>query len=112
MGVVSEMAMHFFERMKIMVIKCPSKIEIARLCKLTGATSLARFGAPLPEEIGTCDRVSARDGRAEVQHLHPGFGGVDSCCDDCAALVDSQPSRRPPARRRQRRQHLQAAREG
>lgn len=57
-SVVSEMAMHFFERMKIMVIKCPSKFEIARLCKLTGATSLARFGAPLPEEIGTCDRVS------------------------------------------------------
>jgi len=57
-SVVSEMAMHFCERMKIMVVKCPSKFEIARICKLTGATSLARFGAPLPEEIGTCDRVS------------------------------------------------------
>jgi len=57
-SVVSEMAMHFCERMKIMVLKCPSKFEIARICKLTGATSLARFGAPLPEEIGTCDRVS------------------------------------------------------
>lgn len=57
-SVVSEMAMHFCERMKIMVLKCPSKFEIARICKLTGATSLARFGAPLPEEIGTADRVS------------------------------------------------------
>jgi len=57
-SVVSEMAMHFCERMKIMVIKCPSKFEIARICKLTGATSLARFGAPLPEEIGSSDRVS------------------------------------------------------
>jgi len=57
-SVVSEMAMHFFERMKIMVVKCPSKFEIARICRLTGATSLARFGAPLPEEIGSCDRVS------------------------------------------------------
>jgi len=57
-SVVSEMAMHFAERMKIMVIKCPSKFEIARICKLTGATALARFGAPLPEEIGVADRVS------------------------------------------------------
>ena len=55
---ISEMAMHFFERSGIMVIKCPSKFEIARLCKLAGATSLARFGAPLPEEIGECDKVS------------------------------------------------------
>jgi len=55
---MSEMALHFCERQKIMVIKCPSKFEIARLCKLTGATSLARFGAPLPEEIGIADRVS------------------------------------------------------
>ncbi|EKX45203.1 cytosolic chaperonin protein, theta subunit [Guillardia theta CCMP2712] len=55
---ISEMSLHFLERAKIMVIKCPSKFEIARLCKLSGATSLARFGAPLPEEIGKADRVS------------------------------------------------------
>lgn len=55
---MSEMALHFCERSKIMVIKCPSKFEVARLCKLTGATSLARFGAPLPEEIGVADRAS------------------------------------------------------
>ena len=55
---VSEMALHFCERHGLMVVKCPSKFEIARLCKLTGATSLARFGAPLPEEIGSADRVS------------------------------------------------------
>jgi hypothetical protein len=55
---VSEMALHFCERHGLMMVKCPSKFEIARLCKLTGATSLARFGAPLPEEIGSADRVS------------------------------------------------------
>jgi len=55
---ISDMALHFCERNKLMVIKCPSKFEIARICKLTGATSLARFGAPLPEEIGEADRVS------------------------------------------------------
>eukprot|EP00292_Cryptomonas_paramecium_P007329 CAMPEP_0113727936 /NCGR_PEP_ID=MMETSP0038_2-20120614/41534_1 /TAXON_ID=2898 /ORGANISM="Cryptomonas paramecium" /LENGTH=533 /DNA_ID=CAMNT_0000659249 /DNA_START=13 /DNA_END=1611 /DNA_ORIENTATION=- /assembly_acc=CAM_ASM_000170 len=55
---ISEMALHFLERYKIMVIKCPSKFEIARISRLTGATSLARFGAPLPEEVGSADRVS------------------------------------------------------
>jgi len=55
---ISDMALHFCERNKLMVIKCPSKFEIARICKLTGATALARFGAPLPEEVGEADLVS------------------------------------------------------
>jgi len=65
---ISEMAMHFLERHGIMVVKCPSKFEIARLCKLAGATALARFGAPLPEEVGSCDRVSVDE-----------IGGIRCC---------------------------------
>uniref|UniRef100_A0A6T8JWW1 CCT-theta n=1 Tax=Hemiselmis andersenii TaxID=464988 RepID=A0A6T8JWW1_HEMAN len=65
---ISEMAMHFLERNGIMVVKCPSKFELARLCKLTGATSLARFGAPLPEEMGAADAVSVDE-----------IGGIKCC---------------------------------
>ncbi|KAL7749547.1 T-complex protein 1 subunit theta [Sorochytrium milnesiophthora] len=54
---VGELALHFMNRMGIMVVKVLSKFDLRRLCRATGATALARIGAPLPEEIGTCDFV-------------------------------------------------------
>ena len=52
-----------------MVLKVTSKFELKRLCKViilylnkkikkaVGASAVARLAAPLPDEIGTCDRV-------------------------------------------------------
>jgi len=51
-GTVSEMAMHFFERYKIMVLKSASKFELRRVCQATGATALLNMSAPAPENTG------------------------------------------------------------
>lgn len=54
---VGELAMHFIERAGMMVLKVPSKFALRALCKATGATPLARLGAPTAEELGLCDAV-------------------------------------------------------
>jgi len=60
-GAISEMAMHFIERYKLMVVKCMSKFDLRRICKAISATTLARLGAPTPEEIGQCDLVTVEE---------------------------------------------------
>ncbi|KAF2434538.1 T-complex protein 1 subunit theta [Tothia fuscella] len=54
---VGELAMHYLNRFNILVIKVLSKFEIRRLCRVVGATPLARLGAPMPDEMGTVDVV-------------------------------------------------------
>ena len=49
---VGEMALHFIERYGLMAIKIPSKFELRRFCRATGATALVQLGAPLPTELG------------------------------------------------------------
>eukprot|EP01137_Pigoraptor_chileana_P005097 Opistho-2@2777 len=56
-GRVGDMVLHFLNRYNLMVVKIQSKFELRRLCKATGATALARMGAPTKEEIGHCDKV-------------------------------------------------------
>lgn len=56
-GTVSEIMMHYFERYRIMVVKIMSKFELKRLCKVLGASAVARLGSPTQDEIGTCDEV-------------------------------------------------------
>lgn len=51
-GNVSEMALHFLDRYKLMCLKMGSKWELRRLCQATGATALVRLGAPTPDELG------------------------------------------------------------
>ncbi len=41
--------------MNIAVIKVLSKFDLRRLCRVMGATPLARLGAPTPEEAGSVD---------------------------------------------------------
>jgi len=60
-GAVSEMALHFIERHKMMVLKTLSKFDLRRICKAVGATPLARLGAPTPEELGFCDVVNVEE---------------------------------------------------
>ncbi|KAI8804688.1 chaperonin Cpn60/TCP-1 family [Cladochytrium replicatum] len=56
-GGVGELALHFCNRYGLVVVKVLSKFDLRRLCRVTGATALARLGAPTPEEMGYCDVV-------------------------------------------------------
>lgn len=54
---VGELAMHYLNRYGILVIKVLSKFDLRRVCRVVGATPLARLGAPMPEEMGSVDVV-------------------------------------------------------
>lgn len=54
---VGELALHYLNRHNILVIKVLSKFDLRRICRVVGATPLARLGAPTPDEMGQCDIV-------------------------------------------------------
>ena len=54
---IGELALHYLNRFGFLVIKVLSKFELRRLCRVVGATPLARLGAPMPDEMGTVDVV-------------------------------------------------------
>jgi len=54
---IGELALHYLNRYGILVIKVQSKFELRRLCRVVGATPLARLGAPMPDEMGIVDIV-------------------------------------------------------
>ncbi|EXJ95386.1 T-complex protein 1, theta subunit [Capronia coronata CBS 617.96] len=58
---VGELALHYLNRMGILVIKIMSKFELRRLCRVCGATPLARLGAPMPDEMGSIDIVETTE---------------------------------------------------
>ena len=54
---LSELALHYLNRFGMLIIKVLSKFELRRLCRVVGATPLARLGAPMPDEMGKVDVV-------------------------------------------------------
>lgn len=52
---IGDLALHYLNRMGIAVVKVLSKFDLRRLCRVFGATPLARLGAPTPEEAGMVD---------------------------------------------------------
>jgi T-complex protein 1 subunit theta len=54
---VGDMALHYANRMGLVVVKVLSKFDIRRLAKVTGACPMTRLGAPTAEEMGFCDVV-------------------------------------------------------
>jgi len=58
---VGELAMHYLNRYGILVIKILSKFELRRVCRVVGATPLARLGAPMPDEMGNIDCVETME---------------------------------------------------
>lgn len=54
---VGELSLHYLNRFGFLVIKILSKFELRRLCRVVGATPLARLGAPMPDEMGNVDVV-------------------------------------------------------
>ncbi|KAL6759806.1 chaperonin complex component [Haematococcus lacustris] len=65
---IGEMAMHFLEKYGLMVLRVPSKFELLRFCKSTGATARASFGAPSPDELGFVKYLSVQE-----------IGGANCC---------------------------------
>jgi len=57
-GPIGDIALHFLEQYKIMVVKIGSKFDLRRLCQATAAVPLVRMGKPTAEELGHCDLVS------------------------------------------------------
>ncbi len=57
-GTISDIAVHFLEKYKIMTLKILSKFELKRIAKAVGATCLVRHEAPTPDEMGHAQRVS------------------------------------------------------
>ncbi|RPA87738.1 T-complex protein 1 [Ascobolus immersus RN42] len=58
---IGELAIHYLNRFGFVVIKVLSKFEIRRLCRVVGATPLARLGAPMPDEMGSIDFVETQE---------------------------------------------------
>lgn len=57
-GSVSNMAVHFLDRYKVLCLRTLSKFELRRIARSIGATPLVRLGTPLPEEIGYADKIA------------------------------------------------------
>lgn len=58
---IGELAQHYLNRFNILTIKILSKFELRRLCRVVGATPLARLGAPMPDEMGNIDVVETTE---------------------------------------------------
>ena len=58
---VGELALHYLNKAGILVIKVQSKFELRRLCRVVGASPLARLGAPMPDEMGSIDVVETHE---------------------------------------------------
>jgi len=58
---ISELALHFIERYKMMACKTFSKFELRRICKTVNGTALVKVGAPTKEETGTADEISVEE---------------------------------------------------
>ncbi|GAA0167161.1 chaperonin [Lithospermum erythrorhizon] len=99
-GSVGEMALHFCERYKLMVLKISSKFELRRFCRTTGAVAMLKLGQPNPDDLGHVDSVSVEEiGGARVTVVRNEEGGnsvstvvlrgsTDSILDDLERAVD------------------------
>jgi len=56
-GAIGELAMHFFEKFNIMVVRTSSKFEIKRICVATRGRSLVRLEPPNEQQRGIIDSV-------------------------------------------------------
>ncbi|KAL5009680.1 hypothetical protein ScPMuIL_011985 [Solemya velum] len=56
-GKVGELAQHYCNKFKILIVRLSSKFDLRRLCRSVGATPLPRIVPPTVEETGYCDNV-------------------------------------------------------
>jgi len=60
-GSISEIALHFLNKYRILALKITSKFELRRICRTVGATSIIRTGPPLPEELGYVESIKVEE---------------------------------------------------
>uniref|UniRef100_A0A0E0GV67 CCT-theta n=1 Tax=Oryza nivara TaxID=4536 RepID=A0A0E0GV67_ORYNI len=58
---VGDMALHFCERYKLMVLRISSKFELRRFCRTTGSIALLKLSRPNADELGYADSVSVEE---------------------------------------------------
>lgn len=58
---VGELALHFCEKYKIMIMKCPSKFEMRRVMRMTGASGLVRLEPPSESDLGHVAHVHVKE---------------------------------------------------
>jgi len=79
-GTIGEMAMHFFERLGIMVCKSASKFELRRIIQACRATGLLSLAPPTAEEMGYIDLCKVEElGSTKItvfQQLTDGQAGL------------------------------------
>ncbi|XP_022719282.1 T-complex protein 1 subunit theta-like [Durio zibethinus] len=99
-GAVGEMALHFCERYKLMVLKISSKFELRRFCRTTGTAALLKLSQPKADDLGFIDSVSVEEiGGSRVTVVRSEEGGnrvatvvlrgsTDSILDDLERAID------------------------
>lgn len=58
---IGELALHYFNKYDILVLRVPSKFDVRRICQVCGATPLPRLGAPMPDEMGMVDVIETKE---------------------------------------------------
>lgn len=58
---IGEMAMHFLEKYGIMAVRVPSKFDLRRVCRTTGAVAMVKVQPPTPEEVGHVSEASLQE---------------------------------------------------
>ncbi|KAJ8763010.1 hypothetical protein K2173_023215 [Erythroxylum novogranatense] len=97
---VGEMALHFCERYKLMVLKISSKFELRRFCRTTGSVALLKLSQPSSDDLGYVDSISVEEiGGVRVTIVRNEEGGnsistvvlrgsTESILDDLERAVD------------------------
>lgn len=60
-GGIADIALHFFEKYKIMLLKVLSKFECKRIAKATGGGLVVKHVCPTPEEMGHAAEVQVEE---------------------------------------------------
>lgn len=58
---IGDLALSYFDKYGILVLKVPSKFDIRRVCLVCNASPLPSLGVPLPDELGSIDFVEIKE---------------------------------------------------
>nr|AFM74228.1 chaperonin containing tcp1 [Spirometra erinaceieuropaei] len=99
-GKISELALHYANKLGIMLVRLVSKFDVRRLCKSTGATPLPTLTVPTADGLGFIDHVKIdeiadtnvvvfeRGGKDGVMVTLVLRGSTDNILDDTERAVD------------------------
>ena len=99
-GAFGEMALHFIERHGLMALKIPSKFDLRRFCRATGAAALVKLQKPKADELGLVKKLEVREvGGTKVMVLEQDStlsqvstvllrGSTDQMLDDVERAID------------------------